>query len=224
MPDKPIRKGFNILEEVEEIHRKKLTRQLHKESANLIQSQLISALRIQSPTQARKLLASVIWAELLEKTREFPKHEFQDDISELRQEVDTLKLEVKSFAKRLESSNLEIVELSKKISKENSIRQATITSLDKLCNTYVEMVSKVEIVKKIYVVKTQDGLVCWTVIDAEPFDSELRAPIYDAQVKIYQEMKEDIALDFHVLNLSELHDRQELESILPPGAKLVWQR
>ncbi len=78
--------------------------------------------------------------------------------------------------------------------------------------------------KKIFVVETNNGLLCWTIIDAEPFDSTLREPIYDAQVKIYKEMKEDLALDFHVLNLSELHDRQELESILPPSAKLIWQR
>ena len=93
-----------------------------------------------------------------------------------------------------------------------------------LCNAYVEIVSKIGIVKKIYVVDTSNGLFCWTIIDAEPFDSDLRAPIYDAQVKLYQEMEEDMALDFHVLNLSELHDKQELKSILPPSAKLVWQR
>jgi hypothetical protein len=224
MPDKPIRKGFNIVEEAEKLYQKQLADQPHKESIDLIQSQSIYAFRMQRYTNVPRYFASNIWRELLEKAREFPKHEFQDDISELRQEVDTLKLEVKSLAKRLESSNLEIVELSKKVSKENSIRQATTASFDKLCNSYVEMVSKVEIVKKIFVVETQNGLVCWTVIDAEPFDSTQSEPIYDAQVKIYQEMKEDLALDFHVLNLSELHDRKELESILPPGAKLVWQR
>ncbi len=224
MPDKPIRKGFNILEEAEEIRQKQQTDQPHKESIDLIQSQLIYALRMRRHTDLPRYFSSNIWRDLLLKTREFPKHEFKDDISELRQEVDTLKLEVKSLAQRLESSNLEIVELSKKISKENSIRQATTASLDKLCNAYVEMVSKVEIVKKIFVVETQNGLVCWTIIDTEPFDSALCEPIYDAQVNIYQEMKENLALDFHVLNLSELHDRKELESILPPSAKLVWQR
>ena len=148
MPDKPIRKGFNIVEEAEDIRQKQLTRQPHKESIDLIQSQLFYAFRMQRYTNVPRYFASDIWRELLEKTRKFPKHEFQDDISELRQEVDTLKLEVKSLVKRLESSNLEIVELSKKISKENSIRQATTASLDKLCNSYIEMVSKVEIVKK----------------------------------------------------------------------------
>ena len=224
MLDKPIRKRFNIIEAVEEIRQSQPTLQPSNMPSKIIQKYITHIRRVSLSTDMPIYTTFDVWRELLVKTRTFPKPEFQDDISELRQEVDTLKLEVKSLAKRLESSNLEIVELSKKISKENSIRQATTASLDKLCNSYVEMVGKIGIVKKIFVVETQNGLVCWTIIDAEPFDSALREPIYDAQVKIYQEMKEDLALDFHVLNLSELQDRQELESILPPSAELVWQR
>ncbi len=224
MPDKPIRKGFDILEVAEDIRRKQLPRQPHKESSSLIQSRLVFALRTQWHTDVPKYFASDIWRELLVRTRKFPTPEFRDDISELRHEVDTLKLEVKSLTKRLESSNRTIDELSKEIRQKHTIRQTGETSLDWLCNAYIEMVSKIETVKKIFVVETNNGLLCWTIIDAEPFDSTLREPIYDAQVKIYKEMKEDLALDFHVLNLSELQDKQELESVLPPGAKLVWQR
>ncbi len=224
MLDKTVRKGHKILQEAEEILQKQKPGQPHKKSIDLIQNRLIYAFHTRNLTDLPRYSSTTIWRELLLRTRQFPKHEFRDDISELRQEVDTLKLEVKSLTKRLESSDLKIIELSKKISKENSIDQATTASLDNLCNSYVEMISKIDIVKKIYVIDTNGALTCWTVIDAEPFNSTQSEPIYDAQVKIYQEMKEDLALDFHVLNLSELHDRQELESILPPSAKLVWQR
>ena len=224
MPDKPIKKGFNILEEVEEIRQKQQTGQPHKESIDLIQSQWIYELRMRRHTDLPRYLPSDIWRELLMKTRKFPKTEFRDDVSELRQEVDTLKLMVKSLTKAIESSNKMIDELSKEIHQKQTIRQTGKTSLEKLCNTYIKMVSKIEIVKKIYIVDTSNGLLCWTIVDAEPFDSTVLEPIYDAQVKIYKEIKEDLALDFHVLNLSELHDKQELESILPPSAKLVWQR
>jgi len=224
MPNKPIRKGFDILEEAEEIRRKQQTGQPRKEFVELAQSQLISAFLIHWRAGMPKYSASDVWRELLIKTREFPKHEFQDDISELRQEVDNIKLMVKSLTTSIESSNKTIDELSKEIRQKYAIRQEGKTSLDNLCNSYVEIVSKIDIVKKIYVIEANNTLTCWTIIDAEPFDSELRAPIYDAQVKIYQEMKEGFAFDFHVLNLSELHDRQELESILPPSANLIWQR
>ena len=224
MPDKPIRKGFDILEEAEEIRQKQKIGQPHKESIDLIQRRLTYELRAQLPSILPRYSASNIWRELLLKTREFPKHGFQDDISELRQEVNTLKLEVKSLAKRLGSSNLEIVELSKKTKKESYTQQPIAASLDKLCNSYVEMVSKIDIVKRIYVADTTNGLVCWTIVDTEPFDSTMLEPIYDAQVKIYREKEDDLALDFHVFNLSELHDSKELESVLPPSAELVWQR
>ena len=224
VPDKPIRKGFDILEEAERIRSQKRTLPHRKESIDSIESRLISALRMQWHTSAPKYFASDIWRELLEKTRNYPKPEFRDEISELRQEVDTLKLMFKSLTKNIESSNKTIDDLSREIRQEHAVLQTASTSLKNLCNAYVEIVSNIEIVKNIYIVDNIHGLSCWTIIDAEPFDSELRAPIYDAQLKIYQDMKEGIALDFHVLNLSELHDRQELESILPPSAKLVWQR
>ncbi len=224
MPSEPIRKGFDILEAAEEIQQKHLNRQPHKKSIDLAQSHLINAFRIQRSTYVSPYSAYNIWRELLMETRKFTKSEFLDDISELRQEIDTLKLIVKSFTKTLASSNKTIEELSKEFHQKQTIRQKVETSLDKLCNAYIEMVSKIEIVKKIYIVDTSNGLLCWTIVDAEPFDSTLLEPIYDAQVKIYKEIKEDLVLDFHVLNLSELHDRQELESILPPSAKLVWQR
>ena len=224
MPDKPIRKGFNILDEVEEIQQKHVNRQPHEESINLIQSHLINAFRIQRSTYVSRYSPYNIWRELLIKTRKFPTTEFRDDLSELRHEVDTLKLMVKSLTKTIESSNKTIDELSKEIRQKHTISQKGRTSLDNLCNTYAEIVSKIEIVQKIYIVDTSNGLLCWTILDAEPFDSTLLEPIYDTQVKIYREIKEDLELDFHVLNLSELHDKQELESILPPSAKLVWQR
>jgi len=224
MPDKPIRKGFNILEEVEEIQQKHLNRQPHKKSIDLVQSHLINAFRIQRSTYVSPYSVYNIWHELLMETRKFTKSEFLDDISELRQGIDTLKLMVKSLTKTIESSNKTIDDLSREIRQEHAVRQTVSTSLEMLCNAYVEMVTKIDIVKKIFVVDTSNGLLCWTIVDAEPFDSALREPIYEAQVKIYKEMKEDLALDFHVLNLSELHDRQELKSILPLGAKLIWQR
>ncbi len=225
MPDKPNSKRLDILEEVEIITRQKPTPPYHKESIYSIDNIFTSALRLRVQWHSEpKYLVSNIWRELLEKTRNYPKTEFRDDISELRQEVDTLKLMIKSLTKNIESSNKIIDDLSREIHQEHAVLQTTSTSLKSLCNGYVKIVRNIEIVKAIYFVDNIHGLSCWTIIDSEPFDSELRAPIYDAQLKIYQDMKEGMALDFHVLNLSELHDRQKLESILPPSANLVWHR
>jgi hypothetical protein len=224
MPDRPIRKGFDILEVAETIRQHQFSGRRSSELFDVAGKDIVSTFRSSFDIEVSKYPVLNIWLEMLSKARTFPAPQFKDDIAELHQEVDTLKLMVKSLTKTLESSNKTIGELSKEIWQRQTIRQRAEASLYKLCNAYVEMVSKIEIVKKIYVVETSNGLLCWTIIDTEPFNSTLCEPIYDAQVKIYKEMKEDLALDFHVLNLSELHDRKELESILPPSAKLVWQR
>jgi len=223
MPEVPIRKGFDILEEAEEIRSKQLNRP-KSGYRNQVESQVINASRMQWHIDIPRSSSFTVWRDLLLKTRNFPKTEFRDDVSELRQEVDNLKLMVRSLTKTIESSNKTINELSKEILHKPAIGQKEKPFLDELCNSYVEIASKIEIAQKIYIVHTNNGLVCWTIVDSEPFDSTLLEPIYDAQVKIYREIKEDLELDFHVLNLSELHDRQELENILPPNSNLVWQR
>jgi len=224
MPSKPIRKGFDILEVAEEIRSSKQPPQYQNRAFDLIESQLISELREQWHIGSHEHFASAIWRDLLLKTRNYPKPEFRDEISELRQEVDTLKVMVRSLSKNLESSKLIIDDLSKQILDKRPIRLKGRTHLEELCNAYIKMISKIKILKKIYIVVNDSDFQCWTIIDAEPFDSAIRKPIYDAQIRIYQEMEDDLALDFHVLNLSELADRQELESILPHNAKLVWQQ
>ena len=227
MPERPvrIRKGFDILEEVEKI-RNKATNPPKGEDPNYIQQQILDALRMQWHTDMPRYFASSVWRELLLKTRRFPKTEFRDNVSELRQEVDTLKFMVKSLAETIESSNKTIEELSNEIRHKQTDQQIRETPLNSLCNAYIEMVSNIEIINKIYISETIKGLSCWTIIDAEPFDSAICEPIYDAQVSIYKEIKADLnlSLDFHVLNLTEICDRQELDSILPSNAKLVWQR
>jgi len=223
-PDKPIKKGFNVLEEAEEIRQRSIPSKLHDESFEVFTKYPLSSFRTSFEYRTRTYSAYNTWLDLLSKTRTFPSPQFKDDISELRQEVDTLKVIVRSLTNNVESSNKVIDELSKQLHEKYPIARNVDTYLDKLCNDYIKLVSKVDIVKKIYTVVNETDIQCWTIIDAEPFDSALRKPIYNAQIKIYQEMQGDLALDFHVLNLSELTDRQELERILPPSAKLVWQR
>lgn len=224
MPDKPSKKSYDILLEAGEIAAveerrggKQEIAQSYSEFAALIKRQLSDPLRFQMPAALPRYFASDIWRDVLLKTREFTKHEFVDDLSELRKEVDDQKLMIKHLTTTIE-------ELSRKFEQRQSISQTTETLLDSLCKTYIEMISEIDIVKKLYIVETTNGLVCWTIVDTEPFDSTLLEPIYDAQVTIYKQMENTSALDFHVLNLSEFQYGQELESFLPLGAKLVWQR
>jgi len=182
MPSKPVRKGFNILEAAEEIRDNKQPPQYQNRASDLIESRSIAELRGQWHIGSQKYFASAIWRDLLLKTRNYPKPEFRDEISVLRQEMDTLKVMVRSLTKNLESSKLIIDELSRHVLAKRPIRLKVQTHLDKLCNAYIKMVSKIKILKKIYTVANDTDFQCWTIIDAEPFDSAILKPIYDAQI------------------------------------------
>ena len=217
MPSKPIRKGFNILETAEEIRSSKQPPQYQNRAFDLIESRLISELREQWHIGSQEHFASAIWRDLLLKTRNYPKPEFRDEISELRQEVDTLKVMVRTLTNTTTG-----------LSKENKdIREylhTTETYIDNLCKSYIQILNSIEIAKELYTTYTNSGIICWTIVDTEPFNSNLLEPIYNAQVDIYTKMESTLALDFRVLNLKELNNSKELLNILPPSAKLIWRR
>lgn len=217
MTSKPIRKGFDIVEVAEEIRSIKQPPQYKRSSFEFIESRLAIGLPEQWQIRSSKYLASAIWRDLLLKTRNYPKPEFRDEISELRQEVDTLKVMVRTLTNTITG-----------LSKENKdIREylhTTETYIDSLCKSYIQILNSIEIAKELYTTYTNSGIICWTIVDTEPFNSNLLEPIYNAQVDIYTKMESTLALDFRVLNLKELNNSKELLNILPPSAKLIWRR
>ena len=86
------------------------------------------------------------------------------------------------------------------------------------------MVNTIEIVKQILIVEDEEGFTILTLIEAEPFDDSQRKPIYQAQINILRQMEEDIPVDFHILNVSEHLNLEELRDVIPSNAKIFWQR
>jgi hypothetical protein len=217
MPIKRAGKRFDILEMAEEIRRSKPRPQYQSGALDLFESRIISEMREHGRIGPRRYFASAIWYDLLSKTRNYPKPAFLDEISEVRQEVDTLKVMVRTL------TNTVTVLLKEK----KDIREylhATETNIDNLCKSYIQMLNSIEIAKELYTTDTNSGIICWTIVDAEPFNSNLLEPIYNAQVDIYTKMESTLALEFRVVNLKEINDSKELLNILPPSAKLIWQR
>jgi len=208
MQNRNIKKGFDIINEVEEIARTHTTGTSRKELTRYYTDIAISL---------------NVWHNILTQTRKFQRTEYIDDINELRRELDVLKLNFKTLSKRLESSDF-ITYLCQKINEKNSVHVLSSDVPHNLCNSYIEMVSKIDIVKEIYYSYVNNVINCWTIIDAEPYDIVIREPIYNAQVEIYKKLGDDLSFDFHILNLSELHDQQKLNEILPQNANLIWRR
>ena len=162
------------------------------------------------------------WLEIFNKARDLPRAEFIDDITELRQEIDTLYITVDSLRQELASSKRRINELSKKIDEIHPLVETN--TIAKLCEAYVKIVSSIGMVQKVIVVETMDVTTIWTIIDAPPFEDSLRTPIYDAQLHILSMLKDHVSLDFNVLNVSELPENQEPYSIIPANTRLIWER
>jgi len=162
------------------------------------------------------------WLEILYKGRDLPRTEFRDDVTELKQEIDTLRTTVHSLTQEFASSKRRIDKLSRKVDEIHSpLKGDTIA---KLSTAYVKMVSTIDIVQKVTLVETADVATIWTIIDAPAFEDPLRTPIYDAQLHIFSKLKDHISLDFNVLNISELPENQGPDSIIPADAKIIWER
>lgn len=95
---------------------------------------------------------------------------------------------------------------------------------EKIYDTYVSTVNKLDIVQQVGITQTPGGTTIWTMIDATPFDDSLRMPIYDAQLEVLRGFSKDIAIDFHVVNIAELRGIGKLEDILPRLMKPIWTR
>lgn len=163
-----------------------------------------------------------IWLEILNKVGDLPATEFRDDVTELRQEIDTLRMTVHSLTQELAFSKRRIDELSEKVDK--IYPPVETNTIAEACKAYVKMVSGIDIVQKVFLIETMDVATIWTIIDAPPFEDSLRAPIYDAQLHILGMFRDHVPLDFNVLNVSELSENQEPNNIIPVNAKLVWER
>jgi len=222
MPEFPIKKEPNVLEEVERIMLKKqsgtggfLALGSLRREQSLRMWQYTSRLRASQPD---------LWREIIARARALPQAEFRDEVADMKREIDTLRIGMATMNRELSSYRETIDELCKTVYESPSKKRIISTRVDELCKGYIDTIKSIDVVRQILLVEDKDVTTIWTIIDAVPFDSSLRTPIYDAQGKIFSVLEEDIALDFYVLNLSELPEKQKLESITPPSAKLIWER
>ncbi len=166
------------------------------------------------------------WLEIRDKARSFPRLEFRDDFTELRRDTDILRAKIEVLSKELVSTKNKVQELSQEVLKLCLDKKTKTIAINEVCKAYIEGVKNLDVVRKVLLSGSEDENVSiiWTIIEAPPFDDSLRIPIYEAQLKILKSLKEDILLDFHVLNLSELLENQSVEGIVPPDTDILWQR
>lgn len=176
------------------------------------------AIRDQVHSARTSSLLRYYWQSTLIEPHELRRIEFIDttgelsrDMANLRNEVET---EIADLRERVESVEHELA----------SIRKSRVAIIDELCRAYVQIVNSINEVVKVLLVEDEDVAEIWTIIDAPPFEDQLRIPVYDAQLETLRSSQVEIPVEFHVLNLLEISDKRALERIIPPHARLIWQR
>ena len=122
------------------------------------------------------------WLELANRARNLPQTEFFDEITELKHDMDYLRLRHRVLEKELAIVKEENIRLSKQMQELQSLVRTGIATLSDLSKVYIDMVSEIEIVQQVLIEETVDTINVWTIIDAPPFEDSLRTPIYDAQI------------------------------------------
>lgn len=92
----------------------------------------------------------------------------------------------------------------------------------KVLDQYVSIVSRLPFVEQVFAVPGYEGVEIWTVIDAEPFASEPRDQVYDAELQTWDQHPKALIL-FRLSNRRE-HAGDSFDDVLPTDDHLVWRR
>ena len=76
-------------------------------------------------------------------------------------------------------------------------------------------------VQQVLLEETEEGAAIWTIIDAAPFDSTFREPVYAAEAEALRSIDGGLA-DFRLLNTREYEPAQS--DLLPKSPSRVWNR
>ncbi|MEA3421360.1 MAG: hypothetical protein U9Q97_06765 [Acidobacteriota bacterium] len=94
-----------------------------------------------------------------------------------------------------------------------------IDSLKKLCNIFVQKVSRIAQVKQVFLT---DNERIWTFIAAEPFDRNVRDLIYQVEEEVLELCTEPF-VDFRLINYNEFEKDERLH-LVPKGSHALFSR
>ncbi|MBI4329857.1 MAG: hypothetical protein HY673_01085 [Chloroflexi bacterium] len=97
-------------------------------------------------------------------------------------------------------------------------------AINPIYQKYIDKIATIPSARKVILVDDEEGPIIWTVIEAAPFKDAPRSPIYEAESEILRDSPEDVLIDFHVSNLSEYADEEEVFRNIGPHAMVMGQR
>lgn len=87
---------------------------------------------------------------------------------------------------------------------------------------YVNKLKEIDVVQEIRSYQDEDCITIMALVTTAPFDDLARAPVYEAQLDVIQEVDQPV-VDFRVINLMELSGRS-VADVLPSEGRVLWKR
>ncbi len=158
---------------------------------------------------------------------EFPESRLTDDIADLKQialDIARKNQRIIELLSNVPNINSELSEIKTLIKTKIGEVNVEFAGFNQTIQEYVGLLEGIEIAKQIYLFKSGGCNNLWTIINAPPFEDELRYPIYEAQMNIVSRGSKDNPIDFYILNINEIPEGKRLEDVLPVNATVIWKR
>jgi hypothetical protein len=92
---------------------------------------------------------------------------------------------------------------------------------EKWCNTYVDLIQDINMVREVRLGETGQVATIWTIIDDPPAEDSPLKPTYDENLHTLEILKYNMPVELHILSVSEVAGEKQTQQ---PDTKLVWQR
>ena len=151
-----------------------------------------------------------------------PKPTLRSEIQAVKQEIDTLRQSVQLLMEEMEYFRHTIEELRREMYTAGPKEPPKRDSVDKLCRAYLDTISTVSIVDKVFVTEFEDTATLWTIVETPPPQDSSEAAQYVEHYNILDILQQNLPVDFHIIQAGDLAG--EAGKAIPPEARLLWER
>ena len=159
------------------------------------------------------------------KRSDSPKVELADEVTRMRQEIDTLRNEMESMKQDLSLCKEALCNMRQELREIPVMEEAKPKKdpFEEVCQFCSDIISPIEIVRQIFAAGTREAALFWTIVDNPPSKNSL-CKAYDEQLDTLNILKHNVPFVFEVLSVTELSEGEKTGEVISPDAKLIWER
>ncbi len=155
------------------------------------------------------------------KPNDSPQFELSDEIAKIRLDLGDLRNTTNLILKELSLCREAIAKLHREVSGRPSPKETRVSPIEQLCKTYLDVVSNMKIIHKVFCITAGNTATFWTIVDTPPPEDSPSIPQYNEQLNTLLILKENMPVDFYILDVSELSEEKQQEEPIPTEAELI---